>query len=163
TEVMNAGEETKMDGERRALLAQIMQELRDDLAAVARLYLEFGPEIGAVVRHEARRVTGRRLRDDDIEAMTCDAGLMLAALADAWRPDGGALPWVWGRRRITALVADYLGPAVDPLPPESDLRASELMVVADVVDDDGAMAPVLDGLATLHDECALLREAMDAA
>jgi hypothetical protein len=159
---MNAREETKMDSGRRALLAQIMDELRVDRAAVARLYLDFGPEIAAVVRHDVRRISGRRLRDDDIEAMTCDACLMLASLADAWRPDGGALPWVWARHRITALVADYLGPVVDPLPPETELEPSRLVTIAHSADD-GFMSPVLDELAVDDDRCALLREAMDAA
>src|SRR5262245_17310954 len=161
-EVMSSGEETGMDGERRALLAQIMHELADDLAGVARLYLEFGQEIRAVVAHDVRRLGGRHLTDDDIEGVTFDACMMLASLARTWRPDGGALPWVWARARIVGLVAAHIGPATDELPPESDLPPARLDGPP-AVRDDGAMTPVLALLASGDDRCALLREAMDAA
>jgi hypothetical protein len=78
-----------------------------DDEAVWRLYDLGGPAVRAIVRREAERI-GVRLAADDLDGLTLDGVLELADLAGSWRPDG-ALPWVWARRRLEALVHRHVG------------------------------------------------------
>ena len=110
-----------MDGERRKQLEAVMAALVDDEAAVLALYEGFGEEVRAVVRFEAGRRAGLAMSADDLEAMTFDACLAVARVAGGWRPDGGALPWVWARARINAAVRAYLPAPANPLPSEEEL------------------------------------------
>lgn len=103
-----------MDDIRRKRLAEIMAT-NDDPAAEVALYLEFGSEVGAVVRAVARSRGGRHLDDDDLDELTYDACAELQRIGRSWRPDGGALPWTWARARIDALVRDRIGPPRRPL------------------------------------------------
>ena len=65
------------------------------------------PVLAAMVRTEAARV-GVSLGRDDTFGLTLDAAMELGRLARSWSPDG-ALPWVWARKRILALVHEHLG------------------------------------------------------
>lgn len=65
------------------------------------------PALAGMVRREAARV-GARLDADDVFGITLDAAMALARLAKSWSPDG-ALPWVWARKRIFALVHRQVG------------------------------------------------------
>lgn len=65
------------------------------------------PKLRALVRREAARV-GVWLSDDDIFDITLDAAMELGRLAKSWSPDG-ALPWVWARKRLTAMVQQHMG------------------------------------------------------
>lgn len=85
-------------GERRALW-ELHDLARDDLARM--------------VRAAARRIDVR-ITAEDVVDLTIDAAIELADLAPAWRPDG-ALPWVWARHRISALVHAHAGTFAAPL------------------------------------------------
>ena len=93
-----------------ARLAVGDQQAMWDLHALAE------PWLRRMVRAEARRVDVR-IGDDDVLDLTLDAAIELGHLAHAWRPDG-ALPWVWARRRISALVHAHIGQLGRPLDDE---------------------------------------------
>jgi hypothetical protein len=65
------------------------------------------PSLQALVRREAARV-GVHLNADDVFDLTLDAAMELGRMARAWNP-AGALPWVWARKRLLALVQAHLG------------------------------------------------------
>jgi DNA-directed RNA polymerase specialized sigma24 family protein len=142
-------------------LVEIMGALPDDESAVAALYLEFGHEIGAVIRYLAPRRGGSHLDDDELDGLTFDACLVLGRLGGSWRPDGGALPWTWARRRLDALVCERVGPVTTPLVREEQLGAARPVVTA--VLDDGDVSTALSALASDDERCALLLEALEVA
>jgi DNA-directed RNA polymerase specialized sigma24 family protein len=150
-----------MDAGRRERLVAIMARAAEDESAVASLYLEFGQEIGGVVRFLAARRGGAHLDEDDIDSLTFDACFVLVRLARSWRADGGALPWTWARQRLEALVCDWIGPANTPLSSEEQLGAAP--AVFEAVLDDGAAGTTLSALAAGDERCALLFEALTEA
>lgn len=83
-----------------------------------------------MLRAEARRID-IRIGDDDLLDLTLDAAIDLGKLAPAWRPDG-ALPWVWARRRINALVHQHVGVFADELDDTHlDIEAAATVPVVD--------------------------------
>ena len=147
-----------MEAERRAALARIMGAMVDDEAAVIELYQEFHDEIARVVGFLARR-RQPAVGADDVEAMVFDACLALARVAGAWRSDGGALPWVWARSRIVAVVDAALPPPTAPLPADHDLVvAPPTLTGACAVDPD--VSAVLARLAERDARVALLTLAL---
>jgi hypothetical protein len=75
--------------------------------AIWHLHALAEPALAAMVRIEALRV-GVSLGRDDTFNLTLDAAMELGRLARSWSPDG-ALPWVWARKRILAIVQRELG------------------------------------------------------
>jgi DNA-directed RNA polymerase specialized sigma24 family protein len=150
-----------MEAGRRERLVEIMGMAAGDESAVAALYLEFGEEIGAVIRYLVPRRGGAHLDEDDIDGLVFDACLVLARLARSWRADGGALPWTWARQRLDALVCERIGPVTTPLVREEQLGATPAPFTA--VLDDGTASTTLSNLARGDERCALLLEALDAA
>ena len=148
-----------MDAGRRERLAEIMAMAAEDESAVVALYLEFGEEIGSVIRFLVPRRGGAHLDEDDLDALTFDACLVLARLAGSWRADGGALPWTWARARLDTLVCERIGPVTTPLVREEQLGATPAPFAA--VLDDGAAGTTLSTLARGDERCALLLEALD--
>ena len=102
-----------------AVMARIASGERE---AVWALHDLAEPALARMLRAEARRIDFR-IGDEDIFDLTLDAALDLAKLARSWKPDG-ALPWVWARRRVTALVHEHIGTFARPLDDEHlDLEA----------------------------------------
>ena len=79
------------------------------------------PAIRGLVRREAQRV-GVQLDTDDLDGLILDAVLELARVARSWRT-GEALPWVWARRRIEALVHRFVGTFAQELDDDLDVEA----------------------------------------
>ncbi len=105
-----------MEPQRRIRLVQIMTALAvGDHAMVFALIEEFEVELTRQVRHIAR-AAGRQLSPEQVADLVVDCGLVLAEVAAAWRPDGGALPWTWARARLAQVVhRELFGPEpVDP-------------------------------------------------
>jgi DNA-directed RNA polymerase specialized sigma24 family protein len=150
-----------MEAGRRERLVEVMAAAVDDESAAVTLYLEFGDEIGAVIRHLVPRRGGAHLDADDVDGIVFDACLTLARLAGSWRPDGGALPWNWARQRLDALVCDRIGPRTSPLVREEQLGADPETFAA--VLDEGAVTAALSTLATGDERCALVREVLEKA
>jgi DNA-directed RNA polymerase specialized sigma24 family protein len=144
-----------VDDTKRARLGEIMGALPTDRAALVPFYLEFGDEVRRIVRHLVRRREWVP-DDDDLDNITFDACASLAMVAASWHPDGGALPWVWGRARIERVVNRHFGPLTRPLPQHYD--PEERHVVA-AYDEDG-LSTALATLARRDDQCALLLNAL---
>jgi len=98
----------------RAAVAEVMGRLAaGDRDAVWDLHDLAERPLARIVRAEARRIDVR-IGDDDVYDLTLDAAIDLGKLAPSWDPDG-ALPWVWARRRVTALVHHHVGTFADEL------------------------------------------------
>lgn len=144
-----------MEGTRWVRLVEIMRAMTEDRAAVVTFHAEFGPEIRRIVDFEASRCR-LRLAPEELEDLTFDACMALAAVSRAWRPDGGALPWVWARRRINAVVARQRRPLHLALPPGHETED----VSIDAPGDDIDLATTLLSLAERDERCALLAAAL---
>jgi hypothetical protein len=163
-------------------LADIMGQLADgDETAAFALYERFGDKVGGTVR-AVLRARGLTLVRDEVDGLVLEACLAIAAVAAAWSPDGGALPWVYARRRIencvdrvvgqyTVPLDDYLramedgevarGPLVRAIVPEPapvDDRPLVEALAALAGDDGGRGESARDG-----DHCRLLHDALDRA
>jgi DNA-directed RNA polymerase specialized sigma24 family protein len=145
-----------VDETKRARLGEIMGALRTDRAALVPFYLEFGDEVRRVVRHLVHR-RERFPDDDDLENITFDACAALATAASGWRPDGGALPWVWGRARIERVVNRHFGPLTRPLPSYYDQEERTMLAAHD----DSGLGTALATLARRDNQCALLLDALE--
>src|SRR3546814_35866 len=118
-----------MDSERAAEQGETVDERREALhsavadvmtrivggerSAVWDLHTLSEPHMRRIIRAEARRID-IRIGDEDVLDLSLDAAIDLAKIARAWQP-GGALPWVWARRRIAALVHGHVGTFAKPL------------------------------------------------
>lgn len=140
----------------RARLVEIMRAMAEgDEAALWALHDEFGGPLGVAVRALVASFE-TTLDAEEIDGLVIDACLVLRDHAAAWDPEGGALPWVWARLRLRAMVSTYLGQFTNDL--DEAVRhhpavASATPTLEHPEDHDSATA-VLDRLAhhdpTLH-------------
>jgi hypothetical protein len=75
-------------------------------------------EFAGSLRHAVRRALRARqveLPVSEVEELVADAALVLFEHAGAWRPEGGALPWIWAQHRIVNAVDRHIGMFVDAL------------------------------------------------
>lgn len=112
------------------------------------------PYLCRMLRSEARRVNAW-ISEDEVYELSLDAAMELAHRAASWTP-GGALPWVWARQRITALVHQHLGQFTRELDDSHDERP-EPMVVVHVEEPRAA----LRALAVRHSGARLLEQRLD--
>lgn len=92
-----------MKAARQARLTRLMTWVANgDRAAAFMFRVEFDGELKAAVRAAAAEV-GRRLPNDEVEAVATDFCIWLVAHAAAWRA-GGALPWRWAWSHLKAEV-----------------------------------------------------------
>ena len=129
-----------------------------DPAAVVMLYGEFGNHIAASVRRQLRRQGMVDIEPDELDGLLWDACLAIESVGSGWDPDGGALPWNWASLRVMNIVTDWVGQHHDRLD-EWDL--AQLPIQAPVPCLDADELDVLAELATCHDGCGLLAEALD--
>jgi hypothetical protein len=102
-----------MDARRAEINAVMARVAAGEVEAVWELHDLAEPALRRLLRAEARRLDVR-IGDEDLFDLTLDAVIDLRKLARAWDP-AGALPWVWARRRIVALVHDHVGTFADEL------------------------------------------------
>lgn len=143
------------------------QRLRVVMAAMAAgdkgstfdLYAEFGGPIRATVRRLLRRLGIESAPAEDLDGLVIDACLELQGCAEAWDPEGGALPWVWAERRLLAVVSRWVGQHADTL--EDRGEVVERMVAATIgASSEPSTVELLAGLD--HPTCQLLSEALAA-
>ncbi len=104
-----------MDAQGYARVSGLMTAMAGgDVAAAFTLEAEFAPQLRAAVRRVLSS-RGAELSRPEIDEVLHDVVLELHERAGAWRPDGGALPWVWAERRIANVVDRHLGLFADPL------------------------------------------------
>lgn len=108
------GGQAGAEADLRAAVEAVMARLAGgERGAVWELHDLAEPSLTRMLRAEARRIDFR-IGDEDVFDLTLDAAIDLAKLAPSWRPDG-ALPWVWARRRVVALVHGHVGTFADEL------------------------------------------------
>jgi len=153
---MERMEREKRDQRLRVVMAAMAA---GDKGATFDLYAEFGGPIRATVRRLLRRLGLDVVPQEDLDGLVIDTCLELQACAEAWDPDGGALPWVWAERRLLAVVSRWVGQHADALDDRNEVV--ERMVASSA----GASSEpsALDLLGRLDDPtCVLLREALEA-
>jgi DNA-directed RNA polymerase specialized sigma24 family protein len=150
-------------GSERDDLAAVMRRLAEgDEAAVVTLYERYGGPIAAAAQRVVRQRRGRVDRDD-LDAIVFEVCFELASVAGAWSPEGGALPWVWARRRVANAVDRVLGQWAEPLDePRLAGAGAEPEPVAGWVGE-GTMLSAFESLVPNLDSARLLSEALDEA
>ena len=143
--------------ELRERVAAVMARLAaGDKQAVWELHDLAAPWLTRILRAEARRIDVR-IGEEDVFDLTLDAAIDLGRLARSWKPDG-ALPWVWARRRVAALVHDHVGTFARPLD-ETHLDIEAPVVLPSVEDPRG----VLRSLAEHHPSARRLEQRLRAS
>ena len=104
-----------MERERFARLVELMAAM-----AGGRIEAAFAlrDEFSGSLRHAVRRALRARqvdLPNAEIDELVADVALVLFEHAGSWRPEGGALPWVWAQHRIVNAVDRHLGCFADHL------------------------------------------------
>ncbi len=153
-------EESTMHRERRERLEALMQRMADgDLAAVITFQDEFADRLRGVVRTVLRDLHREDVMASpgEVDGLVCDATFVLFDHAAGWRPDGGALPWVWAQRAIRAQIVRAIGHPVGGT--EEDLE-SEAGAAAPIGGADLSHEAVRD-LAATNAVVALLIELLD--
>ena len=163
-----------MDSQQFDELVGIMARLaQGDEAAVVTLYERFGDRVAGTVRAVLRE-RGLTLVHDEVGGLVLDACLAIAAVAGAWSPDGGALPWTWARRRIERCVDRLIGQRTVPLDDHLHLVESQstgayagsaVYVGRAGLDADAGrpLCTALAGLSATDTRCRLLDDAFDRA
>jgi hypothetical protein len=150
-----------MERARRKHLDNLMRRLAEgDDSAVWCLYETFGDDLRTVM-YALVRVRGYPfVAPDLLEELTLDACLALRTLARSWKPNG-ALPWVWGRRRLAAVVGELLPPPTLPFP--DDEPEATVGGVLFVGDDETPPMDILRRMAVGNELLGLLVEALGRA
>jgi hypothetical protein len=141
--------------ERLVVLMRRMSE--GDRAAMFTLADEFGAQVVGSVRAHLRDLGVDHVERDDLDGLAIDACEVLYDLAGTWRPDGGALPWVWAAHRMRAVASRHVGQHADVLDERAAERAVAPVAGAGTEPDELAL---LATLAARLPECALLQEAL---
>ena len=114
-----------------ALMASLA---RGDLTAYEPFYKIAAGPVRRIVDHDLRS-KGIRTDRDRLDDLVGDCLLELIRLAPGWRPDGGAKPWNWARRRLLRIAYEGLGLFADDLDDHLDLAARPICFTS-VVDDE---------------------------
>jgi hypothetical protein len=150
-----------MEAERRRELERIMAGLAaGDVAMVVALATAFAGELRRTLVALASEAGLPRPSDDDLDGLVFDAASALQRVARSWRPDGGALPWVWGRGRLLQVLRADAGPAVVLTPTPLGADDADRPSPAWAGDEPAAVA-VLERVAAQRGDAALVRDALD--
>lgn len=154
-----------MDRSGYARVTQLMDRMAGgDSAAVFCLQAEFAPQLAAALR---RVLSGRgvELPRSEIEELVADLALELYEHAGGWRPEGGALPWVWAARRVANVVDRHLGQFTEELDADRFDRRGAMTGCGRRADaagagDEPASFAVLERIAAEEPQARLLRDAL---
>jgi hypothetical protein len=147
-----------MEQERFERVVVLMHRMaQGDRAAMFSLADEFGGSIVAAVRSHLRELGVDRVDREELDGLAIDAVEVLYDLARSWRPEGGALPWVWASHRIRAVASRHVGQHADQL---DEQVVADRPAPAVAASDEPDEVALLEGLAALLPEVALLREAL---
>lgn len=127
-----------------------------DRSSACVLAIEFGGPIGAAVRAHLADLGVVDADRDEIDGLVIDVCTMLADIAPAWRPDGGASPWHWARARVRKVVSSWVGQHADAL----DDTILDLVAPAPASGDEPDLLAVLDELARRLPLVALVHEGL---
>lgn len=124
------------------------------------LYEEFGLHLARAMRRHLAELGVRNVDPDELHGVTMDACFVLADHARSWRPDGGALPWVWAERRLRQVAVRFVGQWSDPLDAALELVAAPVPVAGD---DDPDELELLHRLAGERADVKRYAEALSSA
>lgn len=142
-------------------LAELMAQAAAGVpTAPIALYEEFGLHVARVMRRHLAELGVRTVDADDLHGVTMDACFVLADRARAWRPDGGALPWVWAERRLRQVAVRFVGQWSDPVDAAVELAAPPLLGRGD---DDPDELELLHRLAAERSDVQRYAEALSSA
>lgn len=137
-------------------IAVVMAHLADgDVAFVTTLTEHHGARIAATVRRLLRGIGQAHIADDHREVTDIVEEVALDVIfekASSWRPDGGALPWVWAEKAIRQLIVARVG---HPRVPVDDDTIGQIPEPAAPVSHRGTTTDTWD-IARANDERILL-------
>lgn len=90
------------------------QIVAGDSSAIVTFFEMATPPVRGMVLARFQEV-GIWVSGDRLDDLVRDLLVELLDLAPVWRPDGGALPWVWARSRLLAVAFAGLGVLADDL------------------------------------------------
>src|SRR5207245_2289340 len=100
----------------RGRLVELMAQIAaGERGAVFALAAEFGERIAACLCRHLRAIGVVFVDPAELDGLVLDAVFELERVARGWDPAGGALPWVWARPRMQAIVSRYVGTRCEPL------------------------------------------------
>jgi hypothetical protein len=156
-----AGAVPQRRGADRERVAEVMAEVAaGESAAIFELHAEFAPSIEAAVRRALRDFGVDHPEPDEVAGLVVEATLALGDSAGAWRPDG-ALPWWWAFKRIQQVVNRSLGQFAVSYDTDLHSHLTEASPPA-WTGEEPSMLALVEDLAEVHEEVALLREAFAA-
>jgi hypothetical protein len=152
-----------MERERFARLVELMGAMAGGRVEAA---FDLREEFGGSLRRAVQRVLRARQADlprSEVDDLVADAALVLFEHAGSWRPEGGALPWVWAQHRIANAVDRHIGVFADeldddrarrweqssvraPAPGRSD-EPDSFSVLVSLAEDDPRLRALADALA----------------
>src|SRR3954453_8160862 len=117
----------------RARLVELMGQMAaGERGAVCALAAEFGERIAASLCRHVRALGVTFVDPAELDGLVLDAVFELERVAGGWDPAGGALPWVWARARMHAIVSRYVGTRCETL---DDLQFDDRHSQAAVADE----------------------------
>lgn len=125
------------------------------------LYEEFSLHVARALRRHLADLGVRDVDPDDLHGLTMDACFILADRARAWRPEGGALPWVWAERRLRQQASRFVGQWSDPL--DDGVRQLPAPPLAGPADDDPDELDLLRSIAGRRADVAGYADALSSA
>jgi hypothetical protein len=129
-----------------------------DTGAAFVLAMDFSGPIGSAVRAHLADLGVHDIDRDELDSLVIDVCTMLAGIAVAWRPDGGAAPWQWAYHRVRHVVSGFVGQHADGL----DEALLDLPAPAAAPGAEPDLMAVLDGLCADWPLVALVREGLEA-
>ena len=146
---------------REARLVEVMGRLAaGDKAALFDLRSNFERELALAVRSVASK-RGARLDAQEVADLVTDLVVELAHHASAWRPDGGAPPWIWARHRVGAVVDRHIGQYATSLDVEGAREVADTPDRTWTSGRDRAVRDMFESLAREHPVVELLVEAVE--
>ena len=151
-----------MTPDRRRRLVEIMTAMPHEPAFMVSLMNEFRAELTSHARWQIRRL-GVWVDRDVIDDLVVDYAVELHSCAAAWRPDGGALPWVWASARLRNVTIESVRPEhmLDRQLPEGFDRADVTTPVWETHDRTVDWKSELDRVGEADEWVARIRDAVD--
>ena len=151
-----------MTPDRRRRLVEIMTAMPHEPAFMVSLMNEFRAELTSHARWQIRRL-GVWVDRDVIDDLVVDYAVELHSCAAAWRPDGGALPWVWASARLRNVTIESVRPEhmLDRQLPEGFDRADVTTPVWETHDGTVDWKSELDRVGEADERVARIRDAVD--
>jgi RNA polymerase sigma factor (sigma-70 family) len=150
--------DTADDADPAPTLAELMARIAaGDGVALFQLLELHRASIRATVVRSLRKLS-TRVEVALLDELVAETMLVIRDTAGSWRPEGGALPWVWAERRIHQRISAYIGQHAVELDESLDNTDTRAGVASDRDEDEWQ---TLQFLAARDERVALLRVALE--